>query len=296
MVIRHVNPLDVDETIIEIQGLSRPVTLVQITDSHLAEADERDRDALEAARTTASHFRIHSPTGASTRQHLQEILDHCLTLKADCLVLTGDIIHFPTWANVEALASDLSAVSIPFLYTPGNHDWHYPQQPWSERTRQEYYERLSPLTCGGPSQQAYDVHGVKLIGIDNSMYQTSPEQLEFVRQHLADRSPCLLFMHIPMYVPTLMEDVMQRWKAPIMMGSPGWTPETRAKWMVRDTLPSTTEFQALVADGPAENLAGIFCGHIHITHADAYREGRYQYSPKPGYQGGFRLIRLEPTA
>lgn len=295
MRIQHANPSDIDETIIEIEGLSRPVTLVQVTDSHLSECDQRDHGALEAAQTTDKHFRVHSPTGAPMRQHLREILDHCIMLKADCVVLTGDIIHFPTLANIEALAADLSEASIPFLYVPGNHDWHYPNTTWNEQTRREYYQRLMPLTCGSPAQQAYDVHGVTLVGIDNSTYQAGTGQLEFLRQQLSDGGPCLLFMHIPVYVPSLMDDVMQRWQAPIMMGAPGWTSQTRARWMVDDAEPCTREFCEFLAKGPAENLAGIFTGHIHIPHADAFRDDRYQYSPKPAYQGGFRVIRVEPA-
>lgn len=294
MRIQHVTPADIDETVIHVEGLARPVTLVHVTDSHLSECDERDHRALEAARATDSHFRVHSPTGASMRHHLQEILDHCVSLRADCVVLTGDIIHFPTWANIEAMAADLSAAGLPFLYTPGNHDWHYPGSAWNDQTRQEYYGRLSRLTCGSPAQQAYDVHGVRLIGIDNSNYQASREQSAFFTDALATDKPCLLFMHIPIYVESLMEDVLARWQAPIMMAAPGWDEQTRPKWMVWSTEPSTEEFHRSVTPMPPANLAGLFAGHIHIPHADAFAEGRYQYTPRPAYQGGFRVIRVEP--
>lgn len=295
MHIEHVNPFDADETVIQIEGLSRPVTIVQVADSHLSECDQRDHEALGAAEETDKHFRLHSPTGAPMRRQLREILDHCVTLKADCVVLAGDIIHFPTFANIEALTADLSESSIPFLYVPGNHDWHYPNSPWNERTRHQYYTRLTPLTCGSPAHQAYNVHGLTLAGIDNSTYQASAEQLDFLRQELSSGGPCLLFMHIPVYVPSLMADVMDRWQAPIMMGAPGWTSQARARWMVDDIQPGTHEFCEFLTGGTADNLAGIFAGHIHIPHTDAFRDQRYQYCCKPAYQGGFRVIRVEPV-
>jgi hypothetical protein len=47
-------------------------------------------------------------------------------------------------------------------------------------------------------------------------------------------------------------------------------------------------------DGRASNLAGLFCGHIHIPHADELRTECWQYTPKPGYLAGHRIIRLLP--
>ena len=295
MLIEHIDPRNVDDTIIRIQGLAQPLTLAHITDSHVCEADGRDPDAWDAAETIGGKFRNYSPTHESMRTVFQQVLRGCLAARPDCFLLTGDMVHFPTWANIDAFAEDLAATGVPYLYTPGNHDWQYPGKPWTDATRQEYYGRFSRLTCGSPAQQVREVGGVLLIAIDNSMYQTSPAQLAFLRQQLASGKPCLLFMHIPVYIPSLLPDVVQRWKAPILMACPeGWTDETRAHWGVPGIDPGTQSFHDLIMDGQASNLAGLFCGHIHIPHADELRTGCWQYTPKPGYLAGWRVIRLQP--
>lgn len=294
--IEHIDPQNVDEAIIRIKGLAGPVTLAHIADSHLTETDDRDPLAENAAKVAAGHFEAHSRPGQSMRQVLGEVLQRCKPARPDCLVLTGDMVHFPTWANIDALQADLAATGVSHLYTLGNHDWHYPRTVWNEQTRQEYYGRLSRLACGDPAQQVREIGGVLLVAIDNSNYQASEGQLRFLQQQLATGKPCLLFIHIPVYIPSLMPAVMQRWKAPIMMASSeGWTDSMRTMFAVRATDLSTQAFHDCLTDGLADNLAGIFCGHIHIPHADAFRPGRYQYSPKAGYLGGHRIVRLVPA-
>lgn len=294
--IEHMDPQNVAETIIRIEGLTRPVTLAHITDSHLCEADERDPQACEAARVRAESFASHSPTKESMRVVFRQTLQRCRSAKPDCFILTGDMVHFPTWANIDAMRAELAAAGVPYVYTPGNHDWQYPGTPWTDRTRQEYYPRLRQLACDDPAMQVREIGGVLLLAIDNSMYQVTSEQLALLRQQLATGKPCLLFMHIPVYIPSLMSDVMERWKAPIMMAAnEGWTDQTREHWGVPGTDPSTQLFHDTITSGEADNLAGVFCGHIHIPHADAFRPGRYQYTPRPGYLGGHRMIHLLPA-
>jgi len=293
--IEHADPQNVDETVIRIEGLGRPVTLAHITDSHVCEVDERDHAAVAKATDIGEKFRHYSPTRESMRTVFQQVLRQCLAAKPDCLLLTGDMMHFPTWANIDALAEDLAAAGVPHLYTPGNHDWEYPGRPWTDAVRREYYGRLARLTVGSPESQVREVGGVRLIAMDNSMYQAGPAQVAFLKEQLATGEPCLLCMHIPLYVPSLLPDVMQRWKAPIMMACPeGWTEQTRAQWGVPGIEPATHAFYDLVTGEQAGNLAGVFCGHIHIPHADALAPGRYQYSPRPGYLGGHRIVRLLP--
>ena len=49
---KHLQPENDNETIIAIDGLAEELTLLHITDSHMATADDRDPDTLE----DAAHF------------------------------------------------------------------------------------------------------------------------------------------------------------------------------------------------------------------------------------------------
>ncbi len=166
---------------------------------------------------------------------------------------------------MEAIADELGAQAVPYLYTPGNHDWHFPHLVWSDETRARYYPRFFGLMAGNPAYQVRDVGGVRLIAIDNSNYQVRADQLAFLRAQLATTLPCLLLMHIPLFVPALAPDVLATWQAPIRLAVEGWTDETQKAWQVRDADASTRRCYHLLTEGAVENLVGIFCGHGHFA-------------------------------
>ena len=99
-------------------------------------------------------------------------------------------------------------------------------------------------------------------------------------------------MHIPIALPTLIPDVVEVWREPIVMGADGWSEEGRAKWKVEENEASTRACLDLV--GRAENLVGIFCGHVHFDHVDRVHDGCYQYVTQPCFEGAHRTIRLAP--
>ncbi len=294
MDIRHEATGRGDRARIHIAGLERELTILHLTDSHMTLVDDRDPEAVPYSKSRGPDlFFNHTPNGEPTHDVFDRTIRDAREMGVDAGVLTGDIIDFPAWAGIEHVERGMKALGAPALFTAGNHDWHFQHMEWSDAVRQEYYPRLHALTNGTPSCQSMELGGVRLITLDNSTYQISPEQLAFLRAELATGQPCLLFIHIPIWIASLAPDVMKTWGAPIVMASPnGWTAETRKRWQVEGTDPSTLEAYELLTQGESENLAGIFCGHVHFDHADTYREGRVQYVTTPGYSGGYRIIEL----
>jgi 3',5'-cyclic AMP phosphodiesterase CpdA len=290
--IRHLNPEDPEENQILVEGLEQEVLLFHLSDSHLAEADARDpHPARQAADHFQPYFQQRTPGGIPTREVFSSLLARCRAVQPDALALTGDILHFPSVAGLELL--DRSLGGQEYLYTLGNHDWNFPYHPWGEATRQAHYPRFFAFSRGDPACQVRQVKGLRLIALDNSTYQVSDAQVEFLRRQLQDGKPCLLLVHIPLVIPSLMPSVMARWNAPIVMGGEeGWTAEARAKWLVGEVAPSTRACLELVRQ--AENLVGILCGHVHFPRADQMRSGCFQYVAKPGFEGGCRVLRFKP--
>ncbi|MBI2504791.1 MAG: metallophosphoesterase [Candidatus Latescibacteria bacterium] len=292
MKILHLNPEHPEENQILVEGLEREVLLFQLSDTHLAEADARDpHPARQAAAHYQAYFQQRTPGGMAAREVFFRLLERCRSAQPEVLALTGDVLHFPSVAGLELLARNLGGRE--YLYTLGNHDWYFPYGEWSEATRQAHYPRFFALSGGSPACQVREVSGLRVIALDNSTYQVSRAQVEFLRRQLQDGKPCLLLVHIPLCVPSLMPAVMARWQAPIAMGGEeGWTAETRAKWLVGEVAPSTRTCLELVRQ--AENLVGILCGHIHFPHADEIRTGCHQYVARPGFEGGYRSLTFKP--
>ncbi len=295
MAFEHI-PADDDVATIRIDGLEQDLTILHLTDSHMAEGDERDPEAAEAVTRFQKLFQDRTPGGVPAWDLFQRALSMASSRGADAAALTGDIIHFPSHAALEIVHASIHELGVPTVYTPGNHDWHFPHLAWSEATRAEYYPRFHALTEGNPAFGSTEVGGVRLITLDNSTYQVSAEQVEFLRGELDSGQTCLLFIHIPLWLKSLAPEVMDKWQAPIMMASPtGWTLETRKKWQVEETSKSTQECYDLLLSKAAANLAGVFCGHVHFAHAAEISPGCHQYVTAPGFEGGYRLIELTGT-
>ena len=286
-----------EKTTIRIEGIEQKVKLMHITDSHFVRCDERDPEARQSTEKYQEMFQALTPGRTPPFELFSRALERSKALGAECTVLTGDIIHFPSWAGLDAVEEGLEGLGTPFLYTLGNHDWFFPYHEWSDEVRASFYPRFHHLTRGNPACQAVELGGVRLVALDNSNYQVSQAQLDFLQQQLQSGQPCLLFVHIPLCTPALTPAVMERWEAPIMLGSSvGWSAAGRKRIRARENDASTLACHQLLTSGAVENLAGIFCGHVHLAHAGEFSPGRFQYVTRPCFEGGYRTIEIGPCS
>lgn len=286
----HLRTNNETQAVIRVEGLSAPLVLMHVTDTHMNETD-----AEEGSKVFGASYAEYSFDALNTRTHFNRLLEYANDLNADGVILTGDIVNGATVKNLLYLEQRLATLKAPYLYTPGNHDWEYPGEPWGEPTRQKHYAKFERITAGNPGGQALEIGGMLLVTLDNSTYQISQEQLAWAQRELARGLPTLLFMHIPIYIPTLLGDVLREWEAPIMMAAEGWTREQLEKWQVEPPSPSTLAFYRLIWDDPYENVAGLFCGHIHFSHRDPFGRNACQYVTRAAFVGGYRIIRLLPA-
>ena len=292
MRVLHLNPGHSSQNEILVEGLEQEVRLFQLSDTHLSQADGRDpHPARQAADQYQTYFQQRTSEGVPVSQVFAGLLAQGRAFGPQALALTGDILHFPSVAGLELLAGSLKGQE--YLYTLGNHDWYFPYLQWSEATRLAHYPRFFAFSRGNPACQSRDISGLRLVALDNSTYQVSTAQVEFLRGQLEGGRPTVLLMHIPLQIPSLMPSVMARWQAPIVMGGEeGWTLEMRAKWLVQGVAASTRACLDLVREAP--NLVAILCGHVHFPRADALSPGCYQYVSKPGFEGGCRSLIFKP--
>ena len=164
----QLNPHDACSARIRIEGLRQDLRILHLTDSHMVEGDERDPEAADEVARAGERFATRTPGNVPPREVFTSTLAQRRKEDLDAAVLTGDIIHFPTYRGLEVIDEGLTGLDVPSLYTLGNHDWHFPYLPWTEETRQAYYPRFHGLSGGDPACQSLVVGGVRLIAIDNS--------------------------------------------------------------------------------------------------------------------------------
>ncbi len=275
-----------DSATIGIEGLKRPLRIFQVTDSHIARLDERDEGLVnDVDLKQAGWF------GRSDKA-FAGVMGRAEKLKPDLVMLTGDIIHFPSAASVEFFREEFHKLSVESIYTCGNHDWNYPGGAWSESMREENYHLLQDFLPEQASYQRLMLGDLQILVIDNSLYQINAEQLKFARGCLAGGAPTIMFYHVPIEIDTLVPQTIERWKQPILMGTKDFPDELRQTWRLGQDRAETFEFIELLKK--SDNLAATFCGHLHFAHTDRLSEQACQYVTAAGFGGKHRLIEILP--
>jgi predicted MPP superfamily phosphohydrolase len=283
------------ETTIAIDGLAKPVSIFQITDSHISCDNKSDHEyekysaRMNAAFPLVEHYKTHEKV--TPVQCFRELTTLAEKEKTDLIVLTGDIVNYPSATAVSEICKMLEENSIKYVYTAGNHDWHYEGMPGTaDKLREEWCEkRLKPLYASNPLYSSMLLGGVNIVTIDNSTYQITDEQLSFFKQQQSKPEPVALFMHIPIYLPGMR----------ICCGHPDWGAhsdtnfeiERRERWPETGNRAPTTEFVKQVFQ--TKQLAGVFTGHWHQSRIIACGD-KIQYVTGGAFNGQYRLIRFIP--
>ena len=284
-----------DSAVIRLEGLARPVRMLHLTDTHLRFYDERDGERFQGCveyTKRIEEYHRERGTEPDPEKPFRQSMALAATQDLDLLALTGDIIHFPSPASVEFVIEQITQLGVPAIYTSGNHDVHYTDEPVNAEIRLTRLAALQPLHNGDPDCNARDIGGIRFVSVDNSVPQLSRKQVDFVKAQLQQGQPTVLLFHWPLSLPTLRDAVIEMLGSPPMMGDPDWSTQSRVAWQVSEDTPETLEFVEAVTTAP--NVVAVFCGHVHFAHADAFNTRAVQYVGAPGFEGGRRLVEFQP--
>jgi predicted MPP superfamily phosphohydrolase len=253
---------------IKIPDFNDSLKIMQITDTHISIEDEKESDFMiyaermhKAYNRPIKHFML--DTSKTTFDYLDELLLKAKNENVDLLLLTGDIVNFPSAASVKYVYDKLTDSGIPWLYVSGNHDWYYEGMPGSPDSLRITWinSNLAPLYNNrNPLFYSEIVNGINFVGIDNSTYKVNNEQIQFVREQLSRNEPIILISHIPY---SLNRDESQ---------------------------PGTTALVDLISSNTNKIIA-IFTGHTHRT--SLYFTGNLcQYNTHASAQGGCCMVNI----
>lgn len=254
-------------------GMTERVRILVITDTHLFRDDDRGQpfkqysERMSKAFNQTTHFKTGQPT--NPEESFEAALAWACSEKPDLILLLGDIVSFPSQAGIEWVCERMDATRIPYIYTAGNHDWHYEgmegpmadlRKEWTSRRLSQFYQGRSPL------MQAMTVRGLQVVVLDNSTYEITEDQLAFYRAQASLGRPLLLAMHIPLYAPgrsVLFGCGHPEWGAST---DTGYQTEQRPPWPEAGHTTATLDFHREVFS--TENLLGVLAGHVHQHSVD----------------------------
>ncbi len=280
--------------------IKKRTRIMILSDTHLFMDDLRGEPfrqfsgRMSNAYNHTEHFKTKRPT--DPRESFEKSL--LLAKKSgdiNAIAILGDLVSFPTEAGIEWACRKLNECGLPWFYISGNHDWHYEGMTGSEKDLRAQWiqKRLLPLYQGRDPLACYaDLPGVRLVMIDDSIYEILPEQLEFFKQRVDDGVPMVLMMHIPLFAPGR--------SVGFGCGHPDWNAETDRNWKIerRERWPEkghsavTMEFYRSVFTAP--NLLGVFAGHIHRASLDVIN-GKPQFVVPGNFNQAFMTADFLPV-
>lgn len=307
--ITECNGIKVYDTVITVPGLSNTYKFMQLSDTHYCVVpDNTDAVYYEHSISRSNHFNSYLET--DYLDTLQQYYDYAKESGCNAVLMTGDIIDFPSDENIAFLKDAVNNNSdIETMYTLGNHDWTYPDASFgygayfSTTQAKTFQPMLYDLCCEEQSGYNSNCAGsyidfgevVVIMLNDSEDYFSMTKSYSLLLEALSLNKPAIVCYHVPLYSETLTESVVSMWKSNCIVGSHRGT----SLW------PLATQYIVSRLESN-ENIIGLFCGHIHYEHEDLPYDssfetseitsnGAVQYACPPGYAGNCRIITVKGT-
>ena len=275
---------------VTIPGLSRDYTLLQVTDLHSSAYSNEESKAMDANRRAYIANRRNSFTDGFmfAEERMPYMFGYADQINADLLMLTGDIIDFPSELNISLMAQNIAALKTPALYSLGNHDWCYADDYLTAGAAATYIPKLNALSAGEPADDPYvkyvDFGEFMVVQVDNSTDSVSASTVDKFLALCELGKPIILMLHVPLHVDSLVADSTKVWGKDLGMGGDtgvcAWSPDVQ-------------RFYAAVAEDENSPVVAVFAGHVHFNHEDVLPNGVTQYITSTAYTGECRVITVK---
>lgn len=265
-------------------GLTHPVKLLHISDSHLCLADERDTQRkidLAAARSLAFEGNTNH-----CLYYLDEAIEYAQK-NCDLLVHTGDLMDFVSHKNLEIARERFIKENV--FMAAGNHEY---SKYVGEATEDHAYKMSSY-----PSVQAAfgndllfasrEINGLNLVAVDNTYYQFNSLQLALLEKEIEKGMPILMLVHNPFYTEELYDTMMniRKQPCPYVVGCPEekLSSCSQHRFKQQRATKETWAFIQFMKNQPL--VKGVLAGHLHFNYQDTLDNGVPQYVVGLGCQG-----------
>lgn len=264
-------------------GLESPFKAVQATDSHFTYVSAEDFEKLDSK--AMEWYSSRSRIFAGGIPGLAAALLHAKNLNAP-LFHTGDLLDFPTKANLDMIRRDLSHRN--WFYAIGNHEYHGwgPGKPAIEIGRsaeersagRKLFEQYLPNPIPVASRV---IGGVNFIQYDNGGFSDymGQWQLKMIKREFEKGLPVVMLCHMPFFTEELVSQmvvtkklVKEKINDGYLQGVP-WA----NSWGGRKELLSWLKEQPL--------LKAVICGHLHGEYCVDFSKTAKQYVSDANYKG-----------
>ena len=281
-----------------VAGIEKPFSVLHISDSHLAYADERD-DARKN-RLSAKRLKSFGKAEARLRAQRQYAIENNLPI-----VHTGDMMDFVSEQNLDVVKDIFSKGD--WIVAAGNHEYSLYMGEAKEDAayRAKSYDKVQAAFPNDLTFHSRVLNGVNFVTLDNGYYKISKEQFSKMKKEVKKGLPIILVCHNPFYTPDLCNYALKRWKgkAAYLVGVPE---EITSTFQVKSTKPGEEWRNRSVqqhADKTTlkfckwlkkqEELKAILCGHLHFNYKTQFSPTATQYTVRGGYSGMCCMVHIK---
>lgn len=279
-------------TTIPLKGLSKDFKILHFTDLHACALDDTEKATMPDYRRDYIPPRQGWFGGGRpypSEAALPALMAYGEEIAADLILMTGDILDFPSEANLTLLESCIRGCSVPVLYITGNHDWSYADDYHTENAAATYLSRVDAISGAADHAAIYENEAILVCAVDSGLDRIRPETLE-VYLHAARRAKetgkaLILALHVPLHAETLVADTVRVWRQELTIGEGAFGKDD----------PTTMAFYNAVAKDMSLAPDAVIAGHLHFDHEDQLANGIPQYITDIACDGHCRIITLTPA-
>lgn len=225
-----------------------------------------------------------SETGIKSEEMLNKWMEAANSAGVDGVLLGGDIIDSPTDNNLSLLQTALGTLTIPYLYTLGNHDWTFPWAYCNDVAKANYLPKFSAYFRNeNPDFQVQDFDGFAIVALNNSSDQFTLEAAESFSNYLKTvGKPVIVMMHVPIHGENIQKTCEASWKRDISIGGIEITADDNSQKVI-DLIEAK--------DSP---VVAVLSGHIHALAQDELVKDTFETTTDAAYTGKGILLTIKP--
>lgn len=295
-----VNPSDygltLDNIEIEMEGVGKEYTFLYMTDN---QADFGSREDLGWFGSAEARC-FHDETGVSAADNMENWMKYANDSRVDAVLMGGDIIDFLSEENVQAVQAHLSELTMPYLYTYGNHDSYI---PWENCFSDENDSFLGLFEDNNCEFQVLEKEDFYLVSIRNyqkdGQAQISEEALRQYKEVASKGKPMILICHVPIYTDNasglreMTESIYGNVFLQYDAGEFGIVDESLllGENCGYELTAETQEFLREITASDSSVVA-ILAGHLHTSWQGYINENVYEYVGAGAFENKGALIHI----
>ena len=268
-----------DEKQVVIPEVKRGYEIWFFADSHIIIPDEA---ASEEVRTYAAERLpvFTNEKGVAPSQILTAFIQAANEQKPDIILFGGDVLDFPSEANVAFLKEELEKLTVPYVYVMGNHDWTFPWEYMTPEGTEKYRPLYEEILCGNfvkdtgkesgsdievlnITANSYscvvELEDLVILAVDDSSNQVAAEAVEYIEYAYETGKPVVLMQHVPFSTEKLITEAKNYWGNPVTIGM-----QVHGGLAPNDV---SADLYNKVHDD-ASNIRVVLAGHVHFPYEE----------------------------